>query len=71
MRLRLPHRRGPSPEELAAIDAARRSKAAAEDVREQALQVRRDNPAVSERVRQLRVDNHLGEYILSALRGNP
>lgn len=63
-------RKGLSAEELAAIEAAKRTRQAAEALRAEAADVTEENLVQWRRVRKLRVDNHLGEYVIgAALRG--
>lgn len=67
MRWRLwPGRRGLSDEERAAVEAARRSREAAQRDRAVAAGVVDDNKSVLAELYEIRVDNHLTEYVFDA-----
>jgi hypothetical protein len=57
-----------SADERAAIQAARESKNSARQARAEADAAEEDNAVQFERVRRLRVDNHLGFYLLEFAR---
>lgn len=56
------------PEEKAAVEAARRSKLAAEKARAAAGEAAKANRQEWQRVHRLRVDNHLGAYLVEFAR---
>jgi hypothetical protein len=66
--LRIRKRATTSAEERAAIQAARASKASAEQARAEADETEAENARQVARVRRLRVDNHLGFYLVEFAR---